>query len=202
MDVLPFPEIPIRLLDGKDAIEPCPQVREWASQMFLTPGQYLHNPDHEHLFDAQIGFCWTNVSNAKQGKRILGTAQVGAPSGTAWQKIRAMEQLERWFGSEVDYLITLDAVWLSTAPPEHICAVIEHELYHCSVELDEFGDPKLDKYGSTKPAMRPHDVEVFVGEAARYGMTLDEHRAQLREAILKGPQFAIRDLDGVCGTCR
>lgn len=202
MDVLAFPTVPVHLLDGKHTIEPCDQVRDWAAQMFLTPGQYLHNPEHEHLFDARIGFCWTNVTNTKQGKQILGTAQVGEPGGTAWAKIRAEEQLVRWFGHVPDYLITLDAVWLSTARPEHICAVVEHELYHCWVQIDEFGDPKLDKYGNTKPAIRPHDVEVFVGEAARYGMTLDERRVALRDAILRGPQFKVTDLGGVCGTCR
>lgn len=202
VDVLSFPSVPVSLLDGPGTIEPCPEVGEWTLAMFMTPGQFLYNDEHSHLEDASFGFLWSNVSNVKTGKRILGTAQVGEPSGgTPWAKIATQKQRESWFGDVPDYIVTLDAVWLSTARPEQICALVEHELYHCNIERDEFGDPKFDKYGGTKPAMKQHDVEEFVGVVKRYGLTMDSKREEMAEAVRRGPLYGSGDLGGICGTC-
>lgn len=204
MDALPFPDVPMDMLEdeGGTMIRPCPEVRDWAWSMFLDPASRFYNPDHEHLEEAVIGFLWTNTHNFSKGARILGTAQLGEPAGgNAWAKVRQYEQLERWFDGIIPaYLITLDAVWLSTANAASRCALVEHELYHCAIKKDEFGNVKLDPYGDTIPAMRPHDVECFLGEARRYGAWSHQLR-ELKTVLDMPPEFGEVELAGVCGTC-
>ena len=47
-------------------------LAEWASAFFIDAAALLRNPDHEHLHSASIGFLWTNVSNAKKGRMVIG----------------------------------------------------------------------------------------------------------------------------------
>lgn len=190
------------MLDVPGMIEPCPEVRDWAIAMFVDPGGPLVNPDHEHLQDARIEFLWTNEGfyEFDGTQRVLGTAQLGRASGKAWAKVQRQEQLHRWFRGEPDFLIILDVINLSTARPEAICALVEHELMHCSFKKDEFGDPKLDKYGEYQWSMRGHDIEQFIGVMARYGPT-SETEEKFIQAAKDGPQFKGIELAGICGSC-
>lgn len=201
--MIPFPKIPDRLLDGRLTIEPCDEVAAWARAMFLAPGGPLFNPDHAHLVgaEADIAFLWTNCENSKGGKRIIGTAQVGQPmGGTPWAKMRAVEQLLRWFDRIPDFIITLDATYLKEASAGAICALVEHELYHCAQAKDRFGEDRFDRYGEPIWAIRPHDVEEFTGVVKRYGAAAAQIEA-FAEAIKKGPIFKGADLGGICGVC-
>lgn len=196
-----FPKIPSRLLDPESVMEPCPEVYEWAYSTFLDTGSELYNKAHEHLADAFLGFVWTNVSNQKSGKRVLGTCQVGEPQGgTPWAKARQYEQLTRWFGLIPAFVITLDAVWLSTARPEQICALVEHELHHAFYKVDEFGQPMLDDEDGYRWTIRPHDVEEFVGVVERYG-AWNEDLERMKVAMSNEPLFGRVKLDGICGSC-
>ena len=201
-ELISFPIIPSAMLDVAGMIEPCPEVREWARAMFVDPDGPLVNLSHEHLRDAWIEFLWTNVEFTEFDgtQRILGMAQLGRASGKAWAKAQRQEQLHRWFRGEPDFLIILDVVNLSTAQPEAICALVEHELMHCSFKKDEFGDPKLDKYGEYQWAMHGHDVEQFIDVMARYGPTSDAEE-KFVEAAKHGPQFKRIELAGICGSC-
>lgn len=199
---LPFPEIPEHLLGHRLVIEPCNEVRDWAQSMFLDPSSAFYNEEHSHLEELNVGFLWTNATNELRGSRTLGTAEVATVDAKSWGSIRRREQIDRWFGSKnrPSHLITLDAVWLSTANPASICALIEHELYHCDIVRDRFGAPKLDSYNRPKPALRPHDLECFIGEARRYGPWSAALRA-MKEALEFPPEFGEVELAGVCGTC-
>jgi hypothetical protein len=200
--MIPFPIIPTAMLEVHGLIEPCPEVRDWARAMFVQLGGQLYNADHAHLDGASVEFLWTNEPYLKPfGVRVLGTAELGRPAGTAWVKARKREQLHRWFGHEPDFIITLDVVNLSTARPEVICAIVEHELYHCAQETDEHGDLRYNAEGDPVWGMRPHCVEQFVGVTARYG-AINEHEEALATAIRNGPTVGSAELSGVCGTCR
>lgn len=194
-----FPKIPDRLLDDEiRVIEPCPDVAYWVRETFLNERSELFNSDHNHLLEAEIGFLWTNVENQKQGKQILGTAELGEGGGPAWQKARREEQLDRWFFGVPDFVITLDAVFLSTADPAGICALIEHELYHCHFAVNEWGEAKTDKDGNKIWGMKPHDIEEFSGVVKRYGTA---HIEEFAEAVRSKPLFGHSELQGICGTC-
>lgn len=200
--MIPFPIIPTAMLEIRGLIEPCPEVRDWARAMFIQLGGPLYNADHQHLEGASVEFLWTSEPFVKPfGVQVLGTAELGRPSGTAWVKARKREQLHRWFGREPDFIITLDVVNLATAQPEVICAIVEHELYHCAQELDENGDLRYNAEGDPVWGMRPHDVEQFVGVTARYG-AINEREQALAAAIRRGPAVSPVDLRGVCGACR
>ncbi|MCD1619146.1 hypothetical protein K7H20_13835 [Salipiger manganoxidans] len=58
-----------------------PDLADWARSTFIDDGAPLQNEDHAHLGEAHIGFLWTNVENAKKGRRVIGTAEPGAPQG-------------------------------------------------------------------------------------------------------------------------
>ncbi len=198
--MLPFPIIPAALLDVHGLIEPCPEVRDWAHAMFIDSDGPLANPEHEHLQQARVEFLWTNVEYEEKGRRVLGTAQQGQATGKAWQKAQRLEQLHGWFRGEPDFLIILNAVFLSTARPEQICALIEHELMHCSFEKDEWGDAKYNAEGDLRWSIRGHDVEAFVDQMRRYG-PVDEAQEQFIEAAKAGPLFPGVKLEGICGSC-
>jgi hypothetical protein len=199
--MLEFPLIPTPLLEVSGIIEPCPEVKRWALGMFVEPGAPLLNPDHQHLNDACIEFVWTNVPYSEKNKRVIGQAQLGYPTGKAWARAAREDQLDLWFGHIPDFIITLDAVYLSTASPAQICALVEHELYHCAIKLDEHGDEMYDKFGAPQWGMRGHDVEQFSGVMARYGPTsIDED--EFVKAAKALPFYGEAVLGGICGSCR
>ena len=82
MAELAKPMPPVDEVKGLSAwFAPSPELAEWAAASFIADGAALRNPDHEHLRSASIGFLWTNVSNAKKGRMVIGTAEPGAPQG-------------------------------------------------------------------------------------------------------------------------
>lgn len=49
-------------------------------------------------------------------------------------------------------------------------ALLDHELMHAAVALDEKGDPKRDEAGRTIYRIRKHDLEEFADIVARHGL--------------------------------
>lgn len=195
---------PVDEVEGFGAwFAPSPELGEWASTSFIADGGPLRNPDHEHLRSATIGFLWTNVSNAKKGRMVIGTAEPGAPQGAMgkWGRAKATLQVTDWFGMLPDFIITIDAAWWLQASDAEACALIEHELYHCAQDQDEYGAPKFNKQtGRPVFTMRGHDVEEFIGVVRRYGADAAGIRA-LIEAAEAGPEIATADIAQCCGTC-
>lgn len=198
------PSVPPLFLDtNKDLLAPSEEMEAWARSTFIEGEGPLVNPDHDHLRHAVIGFVWTNVTNARHQRRVVGTAELGLGGGMAgrWVKGRAEFLLRLWFGEVPDFLITLDAVFMSTANDATFCAVVEHELYHCSQKRNRFGFPLRNKR-TRRPMfeIRGHDVEQFVGVVRRYGARASNVE-ELVEAAKGKPLF-----DGVvepfhCGNC-
>ncbi len=198
---MPDPEL-IEALCGVFA--PSPDMAIWAKDTFIADGGALQNDDHAHLIEAEIGFLWTNVTNAKKGRRVIGMAEQGTPMGAMgrWSKARAIMQVEGWFGSLPDFIITIDADWWLHASDAEACALVEHELYHCAQDRDEYGAPKFSaSTGRPAFAMRGHDVEEFVGVVRRYGADASGVR-ELVDAALAGPEIAAASISMGCGNCR
>lgn len=182
---------------------PAPQLRDWAYATFIDDGAVLENPDHAHLRDADIGFLWAMIDNARRGRMVIGQAEPGTPQGAMgkWAKGRAEQQVTEWFGGVPDFIITVHSPWWQQATDAEACALIEHELYHCAQEHDEFGQPKFSRQtGRPVYGMRGHDVEEFIGVARRYGATGAGVR-DLVEAVNAGPEIDLAEIAHACGTC-
>lgn len=194
---------PAALMDDMPGkFRPAPEVFEWFRNVMLDEEGPLHNPDHAHLADAYIGVLWTTAGNTRQGRRIIGQAEFGEPQGSMgkWAKARARQQVEGWFGSVPDFIMTLDAYYCSGCNDVEFCALVEHEMFHMCQQLDEFGDPKFHKNGKPIFAMRGHDVNEFIGVVRRYG-PVDPATAALVAAANRGPEIAAVNIAQACGTC-
>ena len=213
-----IPGPPQELLDrssfgrGGGRFAPALDLEAWVAGELLAENRPLSNYDHAHLAEgeARIGFLWSTERFLSKGRRVLGTAQTGEPTGKAWSAGRQRQQLAEWFGTVPDFLVTLDAWHASTSlderRPQDFLAVLEHELYHCAQDKTADGDLRFDRDGRPIWGIRPHDIEEFAGVVRRYGHEARPDVARFVEAVdharEHGPAVAPADLDGLCGTCR
>lgn len=195
------PEVPISSRNtGQDVLVPSPEWAEWIVSTFVSPDGAFHNSDHRHLEFAHIGVLWTNATNRRQMKITFAEAEIPNPRGGAWQVARQKYQLSQWFGNVPDFLLTFSGENLGEAGDRTLCAVIEHELYHCAHAETPFGAPRFHDDGSPIFAIRGHDVEEFIGVARIWGL-----RSELRlllEQAAQEPKVPDDVITGVCGTCR
>jgi hypothetical protein len=68
-----------------------------------------------------------------------------------------------------DYIMILDAQFWLQATMEQRRALVFHELLHAGIETDRDGLKKFTADGRPKWCVRPHDLEAFNLEVARYG---------------------------------
>jgi len=205
-----LPDVPKHLTEPvPNRIEPSEEVADWMRAVFIDPQGPLFNADHSHLEHARIGVLLTNVEYTYKGKRVCGQAEEAKPTGAnAWKKAQQRQQLERWFGDWFsgqlpDFLITLDAQYIDMqmqrGNPGAVCALVEHELYHCAQATDRNGMPAFDdRTGRPKWTIAPHDVEEFTGVIERYGGVTDELTRTVK-AAKKAPTAEEIDIDAACG---
>lgn len=201
--VRPYPPDSLRqvaIVDDLGELTPAHELSRWIGPTFLEDGAPLINVDHGHLRFGHVAILWTNVENRRQGRRIVGTAEVPMARGGKWAKLRHDAQLRAWFGAVPDFLITLSGPYCAAADDASFCALVEHELYHCGQERDPYGAPKFAKSGLPSFALRGHDVEEFVGVVRRYGPRATGVEA-LVDAANQQPLIGAAALSGVCGTC-
>lgn len=206
--MLSRPRPPERLLGAAGAItaipfEPAQDLEAWARATFIDEEALLLNEEHAHLRDAVLGFLWCAVPNSRGGNAVVGQAEMPSIQGGKWARARFFQQVEAWFGSVPNFLITLHADFADQADDATFCALVEHELYHCGQAKDRFGLPKFSKQtGLPIFSMRGHDVEEFVGIVARYGVgAAAGQTAALVEAASRAPLVCSADIAGACGTC-
>lgn len=188
------------LEDTSIRFEPAIDLIEWARSSFIDETADLMNEDHAHLRFATIGALWTNVTNGRAGRRVIGQCEMGLPPAGKWARARIEMQIEQWFGFVPHFLLTFDAHYASTCSDAEFCALVEHELYHCGQERDAFGAPKFRRDGSPAYGLRGHDVEEFVGVVRRYGADAASVRA-LVDAANRPPEVSPVRIGHVCGTC-
>lgn len=189
---------------GSPSFVPSTDLEGWARDTFIEVGAKLENEEHAHLNHASIGFMWTTVGNSRAGHRIVGQCEIMPPMAMGkWQKARAEQQIEEWFGHVPDFLITLDASYAAQCDDTEFCALVEHELLHAGQERDPFGGPKFRKSGKPAFAIRGHDVEEFVSIVRRYGAGAAAGATRaLVEAANKRPEIGGVKISQACGTCR
>ncbi|MEN8639599.1 putative metallopeptidase [Pseudomonas sichuanensis] len=180
-------------------IQPAPEAWEWIQREILASTGSIHNEEHAHLIDANIGVLWASTGFAKQGRVVLGQAEQLMFRAGGWQKARQEQQMREWFGEEPEFLITLAADYCAQCSDAEFCALIEHELFHIAHKLDKYGAPAFTQDGLPKLEMRGHDVEEFVGVVRRYGASDDVQ--QLIDAASRPPEVAKINISRACGTC-
>lgn len=175
---------------------------DWARVNFIEGGSPLTNPDHEHLQMATIGWLWTNTAAEHRGRRLAGEAQMLKTAPPKWSQLRSEMQIRDWFGSLPTFLITIEAEFARMADDATFCALIEHELYHCGQDVDEFGSPKF-KQSTGEPVftMLGHDVEQFVGVVERYGAVAAGVEAMVIAANNHHGRVQDGAVTAACGTC-
>jgi hypothetical protein len=191
-------------IDSAVSFVPAPDLIEWITATFLDEGAALENPEHVHLRDAQIGALWTTVANGRNGKTIVGQAEMGQHIGGMgkWTRAKAEQQAEEWFGCIPDFIITLFAPYAESCSDASFCALVEHELLHCGQEKNEFGEPRFKKStGLPAFCMRAHCVEEFVSVVRRYGADASGVRAMI-DAAAEGPTVAAAEIGFACGNCQ
>ncbi|WP_172682001.1 putative metallopeptidase [Pseudomonas protegens] len=180
-------------------LQPAPEIWQWVQSEILADTGSIHNEDHAHLIDANIGVLWASTGFAKQGRVVLGQAEQLMFRAGGWQKARQEQQMREWFGEEPDFLITLAADYCAQCSDAEFCALVEHELFHIAHKLDKYGAPAFTQDGMPKLEMRSHDVEEFVGVVRRYGASHDVQ--QLIDAASRPPEVAKINISRACGTC-
>lgn len=189
-------------LEMMDRFVPSHDLAEWITETFLDEESDMFNADHAHLRDAAIGVLWTNCDNIRNMRSIIGQAELMPPMAMGkWQRARAIQQVEEWFGSMPDFLLTFSAPAAHGMDDASFCALVEHELYHCAQKIDRYGMPAFNKEtGAPIFVMRGHDVEEFVGVVARYGADASGVTAMVN-AAKTGPTIGRATIAGACGTC-
>ena len=181
---------------------PADGVSEWVAGALLREDSPLHNPDHKHLFFADVGYLWAGVGNMKQQRRVVGQCEQVTFRCSGWQRARQEQQIEEWFGHVPAFLITLDAHYAKECSDIDWCSLIEHELYHIGQQIDAFGGLAFTKDGLPKLGIRGHDVEEFTGIVRRYGAgAAAGDTAKLVEAARRPAEVGHVAIAQACGTC-
>lgn len=180
---------------------PAPAIRDWLRETLFDESAPLHNPDHQHLADADFEFLWAPTGFVKAGRTVLGQCEEVTFRCGPWQKGRQQQQMVDWFGRVPNFLITLDARYCLECTDAEFCALVEHELYHIAHLNDEYGAPAFYKdSGLPKLGIRGHDCEEFVGVVRRYGASADVQR--LIDATKRAPEVSKLNIARACGTCQ
>lgn len=197
--------------DARELLEaggfvPDRELGTWIRETFLEEDGPLHNPEHEHLtWGAKIGCVWTTVPYERKGRRVLAMAEQPDFRSNKWRKGRQEQQLRQWFywlDRLPDFVLTFHAGWARTADDPAWCALVEHELYHCAQETDEYGAPAFYNNGRPKYTILGHDVEEFVGVVRRYGAeAAGPDVERMVQAAENGPTVSRAEIAGSCGTC-
>ena len=204
--ILTRPQPPSELVEisGRDIFMPAPDLMEWINAAYLDEDGMLFTFDHDHLREAEVACLWTNAENSRHARCIVGQAEIppGPPRGGKWALARVKFQLEEWFGYQPDFLITIDALYAAGVDNADFCSLVDHELYHCAQDTDEFGMPKFNKTtGLPSYCIRGHDVEEFVGVVRRFGIGTVADGPEFVIAAAAKPEIAPAKLAHACGTC-
>lgn len=129
---------------------------------------------HDHLAEAKIVLAWNTSWKAD----VDGHLRLG--------QCRKCAELDREL-HEYDFVILLNQqVWNTAEFTErHRIALIDHELCHADVELDDNDDQKRDAHGKIIYRIRKHDVEEFAEIIQRNGIWKNDLEAFAKICIQK-----------------
>lgn len=145
------------------------------------PWKYLREcveAHHPHLAEAKFALAWQRGMKAdKDDNLTLG-------------RCRKASDLSREL-AEYDFIILLNEEAWQELYPDQRKALIDHELTHAQVTLDEDGEVKLDERGRPVWRIRRHDIEEFKEIIERHGLYKSDLEAFVKAALAqkKTPLF-------------
>lgn len=123
--------------------------------------------NHQHLDGAEILYMFRSPSWERKGRVVGGTAELASA------KFRAVA------GSDVDFVLTINAELWEGLPDPKRRALIDHKLCHCQGSREEGF------------SIRGHDVEEFADIIRRHGMWhegLERFVSEVRQLDLFDPE--------------
>ena len=126
---------------------------------------------HEHLKDARIALAWNLAWKADvDGRLCLGKCKKGS-------------DLDRELHG-YDFVILLNQEAFATMQPAQRVAILDHELSHAQVKLDdETAEPARDERGRTCYRIKKHDLEEFADVVERNGIYKGDIAAFCKAAV-------------------
>jgi hypothetical protein len=157
-------------------------TREHRPEMYTMLRELL-DQHHDDVSRARFALAW----NLTWKPDVDGRVTLG--------KCKKASDLDREL-ADFDFVIVLrkDFWTWPTVTDLQRRALLDHELCHAAVAMDEDGDPKVDERGRTVYRVRKHDLEEFACIAERYGCwkrDLEYFAAALR----RGPKQPSLDLE-------
>ena len=120
-----------------------------APDEILTIAKGVIDRHHEDLVDVGIAYLMRSPTAKRNGQEVWGAAS------------KANAKQQALAGEDIRFIIELSSeVWDQLSPIQR-CALIDHELCHCTQEIDENGEVHY--------RMCPHDLEEFNDIVGRYG---------------------------------
>jgi Putative phage metallopeptidase len=115
-------------------------------------------PDHAALADVRIEYVFRDKAPRSKGRIVLGRARkiTGLNAYLADKRIRALSTPSPFFVVEIS-----EDTWQGLSPAQRR-ALVDHELCHCRVEVDDDGEVVLSTRG--------HDFEEFASIIRRHGL--------------------------------
>jgi hypothetical protein len=138
--------------------------------------QALIPAHHPHLADAHIALAWRyGWTEDADGRLRLGQAKKASDLDFSLHAY--------------DFVIILNSdAWNAAGFTEaQMRALLDHELCHCQVSLDENGDERRDVTGRPVWRMRKHDIEEFQEIVERHGLW-EKDLALFAKAAIKKAQ--------------
>lgn len=113
---------------------------------------------HEELRDARIALAWnTSWKPDVDGRLVLG-------------KCKRASDLDRELAAFDFVILLLHGFWTHQGVTTlQRTALLDHELSHATLKLDERGEPVVDERGRNVYRTRKHDIEEFAAIVERYG---------------------------------
>lgn len=130
-----------------------------------TLGDKLIKDHHPDLVSINVGYLFRDVASMSRGRITCGMA------------LKVDDRNHVFSGKDVMIEIARD-VW-DRLDDELRDVLLDHELNHIGVELDEKGNTIMTNNGRPKVFIKPHDFEEFRAVMDRYGSVHERFRKAL-----------------------
>lgn len=134
---------------------PAPAVKVIADRLIDS------EPEFRHLRNVRIEYLFQSEASRSGGKLILGRARKITGFNALLGTPEALEDADTTSEGLEFFLLTVAAdTWLLMSSRQRE-ALVFHELMHFNINIDDEGNALL--------SLRPHDLEAFGAELAKYG---------------------------------
>jgi len=137
---------------------PAPEVEAIARDLIADHHQHLDTALNENV---SLTYLFIDPPPKKNGKTVLGMCKkLSSLPAYLSRRLAGEYSTDPLFA----IVISLEA-WKILEPKQKI-ALVDHELCHCKIEIDEEGETKL--------GVEPHDIEEFKAVVLRHGLWLND----------------------------